>query len=66
MTPSQTQQQPGSQLCQERIEINPTLLAFLKDKEQERDALIMRLRSIDALLIEHGRLRHETLPRRVR
>ena len=51
---------------QQEVTINPTLEAFLRDREQERDTLIMRLRYIETTLIEHGRLKHPTLPRRVR
>ena len=59
-------QQPDQTLQQQAIEINPTLEAFLEDKLNERDAIIMRLRAVEATLIRHGKLRHETLPRRVR
>lgn len=51
---------------QQAVEINPTLEAFLRDKANERDVLIMRLRGIEALLVQHGVLKNETLPRRVR
>lgn len=39
---------------------------WLDDKERERDTLIMRLRQVEKTLVENGRLRCETLPRRVR
>lgn len=39
---------------------------WLDQQEAERDALIMRLRQIDKVLVEFGRLKRETLPRRVR
>ena len=43
--------------------IPPEMLDYL---ETERDAIIMKLRKIDTLLIRHGRLQRETVPRRVR
>lgn len=61
-----TQQLTGQQLQSQAIEINPTLEAMLDDKQNERDVIIMRLRALDAFLIKYGRLKHETLPRRVR
>lgn len=39
---------------------------WLDDLETQRAAIIMLLRSIDRRLVQHGRLRSETLPRRVR
>lgn len=42
------------------------LIAFLDDKEAERDRVIMKLRQLDRLLIRFGRRQQETLPRRVR
>lgn len=59
-------QQTETQLQQQAVEINPTMEAFLQDKVQERDVIIMRLRAIDAVLVKYGWLKHETLPRRVR
>lgn len=34
--------------------------------QSKRDALIMELRAIERPLVQHGRLRNETLPRRIR
>lgn len=34
--------------------------------QTRRETLIMELRAIDAVLVEHGRLRYPTLPKRVR
>jgi hypothetical protein len=45
---------------------NLHLRAFLDDKVAERDRVIMQLRQLDRLLIQFGRLKQETLPRRVR
>ena len=42
------------------------LPVYLADLENERDCLISRLRHIDRVLVDNGRLRSETLPRRVR
>ena len=42
------------------------LAMWLDLLEADRDALIMRLRAIDRVLIAHGRLAGETLPRRRR
>lgn len=39
---------------------------YLDDLEAERDALIMRLRQVEKPLVKYGRLKGETLPRRVR
>lgn len=39
---------------------------WLDDLEAERDALIMRLRSVERPLVRYGRIRGESLPRRVR
>lgn len=39
------------------------LLDYLQLK---RDSLIMDLRAIEKLLVQYGRLRNETLPRRIR
>lgn len=39
---------------------------WLTDKERERDTLIMRLRQVERTLVENGRLRCESLPRRMR
>ena len=39
---------------------------WLDSLENERDALIMRLRYIDKVLTKHNRLRSETLPRKER
>lgn len=39
---------------------------WLDDLETQRAALIMLLRSIDRRLVQYGRLRTETLPKRVR
>lgn len=58
------------QSSRQREEGQPTsavdLDAWLDDKENERDALIMRLRKLERILVEHGRLKSETLPRPVR
>mgnify|MGYP001302936299 CR=1 FL=1 len=40
--------------------------AWLDNLQEERNALIMRLRSVDKTLVTYGRLKHETLGRRVR
>lgn len=40
--------------------------AWLDQLEARRDALIMELRGIDKTLIEYGRLKQETIPRRNR
>ena len=42
------------------------LQAWLDDLEGERDVLIMRLRQVDRVLVQHGRLKTETLERRAR
>lgn len=42
------------------------LPVWLDALENERDALIMRLRGIDSILVTYGRLRHETISRRIR
>ena len=42
------------------------LEAWLADLQNERDCIISRLRHIDKVLIENGRLKEETIPRRVR
>ncbi|MBK9272930.1 MAG: hypothetical protein IPM49_00110 [Flavobacteriales bacterium] len=39
---------------------------FLDYLEARRAALIMELRQVDRLLVEHRRLKHETLERRIR
>ena len=39
---------------------------WLADLQNERDCIISRLRHIDKVLIENGRLQNETIPRRVR
>lgn len=39
---------------------------YLDGLENRRDALIMELRGIDRQLVTYGRLKVETLPRRVR
>lgn len=39
---------------------------WLDTLEAERDAVIMRLRQIDRVLVKHGRLKSETIPRRSR
>ena len=46
--------------------VNVPLSAWLDDKERERDAVMMRLRQLEIPLIEHGRLRRESLSRRHR
>ena len=43
--------------------IPPDMLDYLAT---ERDAIIMKLRKIDQLLIKNGRLHRETIPRRIR
>jgi hypothetical protein len=45
---------------------NVPLDAWLDNIEAERDALIMQIRSKDNILITFGRLKRETIPRRVR
>lgn len=42
------------------------LADWLDTLEAERDAVIMRLRQIDRVLVKHGRLSSETIPRRNR
>ena len=42
------------------------LETWLDNIEAERDALIMQIRSKDRILMSFGRLKHETIPRRVR
>lgn len=42
------------------------LADWLTALEGERDAVIMRLRQIERILIKYGRLPEESLPRRVR
>ena len=39
---------------------------YLADLKNERDCLISRLRHIDKVLIDYGKLKDETIPRRVR
>lgn len=39
---------------------------YLKDLENERNCLISRLRHIDKTLIDYGRIKSETIPRRMR
>ena len=39
---------------------------YLADLQNERDCLISRLRHIDKVLIEYGKIKDETIPRRVR
>ena len=39
---------------------------YLADLKNERDCLISRLRHIDKVLIEYGKIKDETIPRRVR
>lgn len=39
---------------------------WLDDKENERDVLIMRLRHVERLLIKNGRLKVESLPKRIK
>jgi hypothetical protein len=50
----------------EELRINVPLFVYLADLENERDCLISRLRHIDRILVDNGRLRSETLPRRTR
>jgi hypothetical protein len=50
----------------EELRINVPLFVYLADLENERDCLISRLRHIDKILVDNGRLRAETLPRRTR
>lgn len=42
------------------------LSAWLDLLEVERNALIMRLRALDAVLVSNGRLKNETISRRIR
>lgn len=42
------------------------LEVWLNDLENERNVIISRLRHIDKVLVDNGRLRAETIPRRVR
>jgi hypothetical protein len=42
------------------------LAIWLESLEWERDAVIMRLRQIERVLVQYGRLDGETLPRRVK
>ena len=42
------------------------LEAWLADLQNERDCIISRLRHIDKVLIEHGKIKDETIPRRIR
>ena len=39
---------------------------YLADLQNERDCLISRLRHIDKVLIEYGKIKDETIPRRIR
>ena len=39
---------------------------WLRNLENERDCCISRLRHIDKVLVEYGRLKSETIPRRIR
>lgn len=50
------------------VSTDPPLLLqeWLDDLMHERETVIMRLRQLDDVLVRHGRLRVETLPRRVR
>ena len=43
-----------------------TLDEWLEDMEDERDALIMRLRRLEKRLVRYGRLRSESLPRKMK
>ena len=39
---------------------------WLDDMMREREAVIMRLRQIDEVLVRHGRIRSETIGKRMR
>lgn len=47
-------------------ETPPWIEDWLNDLEAERNALIIRLRSVEKPLVKYGRLKAETLSRRVR
>ena len=47
-------------------ETTPNVNEWLDYLQIQRDALIMQLRAIERPLVQHGRIRAETLPRRVR
>ena len=52
-----------------RIPMHPaavTLDEWLDDMEEERDALMMRLRRLEKRLVRYGRLRSESLPRKMK
>lgn len=46
--------------------VSVPLTEWLEDLMMERDALIMRLRFLEKMLIRHGRLTNESLSRRER
>lgn len=45
---------------------SPALAEWLDYVEVERETLIRRLRHLDAILVKHGRLNGQTIPRRQR
>ncbi len=57
LPPSDNGQEPGAPV---------PLDVWLDACESERDVVIMRLRQLDKILKTHGRLKHETLPARVK
>lgn len=44
----------------------PNMAEFLDYLEADRQSLIIRLRAIDRVLVQHGRLRAYTLPKRIK
>ena len=51
---------------EKRVDEAPSLVDWLDFVEGERDRTIAKLRQLDGILVKHGRLKVETLPRRVR
>ena len=48
------------------VPVTPTQDELLDYLQKRRDSLIMELRAIDRMLMQHDRIQRETLPRRAR